>query len=223
MTLFEDTSSYSSSYGDNRSNYSQESGESNNDYQRARIAGIIKRQNYRILSSKRRLLREVNRLGKLLAWVKSGLNHGEWSTWLAENTDISQRTATDWMLIAANPEETSAGIKNGASISEVLRKITGKSGRKKQSKLVKSVISIDAEVVSDSGALAIAQPEPIAIDQRPSPAHDSRIIEVSFRQLHRLLEAGNPENIRLIDEGCGELQVALCGLEFGTEVEDNLI
>lgn len=81
-------------------------------------------------------LREVLLQGGDLLRVKSQLKHGQWAPWLAKNCgSISERTAQDYMRLAANPQRAADFIAAG-SIRQALALLerNDADGDKKQTK-----------------------------------------------------------------------------------------
>lgn len=82
-----------------------------------------------MVNARRTVLKQAERIGRLLLPIKAAVGHGKWQQWLVENTTIDGRqlitdkVARNWMAIARNRELLKAELNSDLNITEALRLI----------------------------------------------------------------------------------------------------
>lgn len=83
-----------------------------------------------VVNARRTLLKQAERIGKVLCRIKASLGHRNWQQWLAENTTIdgvqliSDKVARNWMAIARNSELLRTELNVDLNIIDALRLIS---------------------------------------------------------------------------------------------------
>ena len=78
----------------------------------------------------RQTLEKVYQLGEILTQVKAELKHGEFTSWIESNTDITPRTARNYMKLAANKQMLET--ENVSVLSEAYKRLKKPLAKPKQ-------------------------------------------------------------------------------------------
>jgi hypothetical protein len=70
-----------------------------------KLATLIQQRHEAVAASLKEAVSNAIAAGELLLEAKKQVGHGEWLPWLAENCDISERTAQAYMRLARAPLE----------------------------------------------------------------------------------------------------------------------
>jgi len=94
------------------------------------LATRIKNAHRAVRDAAKNIVREAITAGMALNDAKAKLSHGEWLPWLEQHCGFSERTAHNYMLIAANQHKFKFAIDADLTLNQCLRQIKGDGGSK---------------------------------------------------------------------------------------------
>jgi hypothetical protein len=145
------------------------------------LATRIKSAHADVMSIGRDVVRKAIEAGSALIEAKRQLPHGKWLPWLKENCELSDKTAQDYMKVAANKQTVEGWLKSEPSadlgLKEVLRRLKGTSPNKgagletKYNNAQRSLFKNLAEMLDDDAVVAaqatIAELQKVLAELRP--------------------------------------------------------
>ena len=116
------------------------------------LLGAINAEHGRATRSARTTIDHATRCGEMLLAAKSKVAHGQWESWLEENTGVSLRSSQRYMRLAAN---TTVSLLDGdMGIAEALEMISTPSVaeptpavKKSKPSMPAATVTVDAEIV----------------------------------------------------------------------------
>jgi len=133
------------------------------------LATRIKIANKAVRDAAKNIVREAITAGLGLIDAKAKLTHGEWLPWLEQNCGFSERTAHNYMLIAANQHKFKFAIDADLTLNQALRQIRGDGPpkddgpatlyNKAQATLIKKLSKLLPEDVEDAARRTITELE----------------------------------------------------------------
>jgi Protein of unknown function (DUF3102) len=137
----------------------------------AELATKIKAHHAAVKDAARNVVEKAIAAGTLLKEAKDKVGHGKFLPWLAENCDLSERTAENYMKIANNQHKLDA-MKTAANANltlaralRVIKEDKGNEGElgsmgkyeKAQATLIKKLRQLPAEDMADAAQRTIAE------------------------------------------------------------------
>jgi hypothetical protein len=89
------------------------------------LATRIKRCHQAVRDAAKNIVQQAIAAGMALNDAKSKLAHGEWLPWVEQNCGFSERTAHNYMLLAANQYKFKFAIDADLTLNQALRQIKG--------------------------------------------------------------------------------------------------
>jgi hypothetical protein len=115
--------------------------------------------------------------GVALNEAKGKLPHGEWLSWLKDHCELSERTAHNYMLLAANRHKIEFAIDADLTLNQALRQVKGDDPKddgpasrydKAQATLIKKLGKLLPEDVEDAAKRTVTELEAaVAAIKRP--------------------------------------------------------